>query len=40
LPYADLLELQTAVHAMGDKAVRDVHRDFIVVPMPGAIGGP
>jgi glyoxylase-like metal-dependent hydrolase (beta-lactamase superfamily II) len=34
LPYADLLELQAAVHAMGDKAVRDVHRDFIVVPAP------
>lgn len=32
LPYADLLELQTAVHAMGDKVVRDVHPDFIVTP--------
>jgi len=34
LPYADLLELQTAVHAMGDTAKRDVHPDFIVFPLP------
>jgi hydroxyacylglutathione hydrolase len=34
LPYADLLELQSAVHAMGDKIVRDVHPDFIVTPGP------
>ncbi|WP_293901985.1 MBL fold metallo-hydrolase [Phenylobacterium sp.] len=34
LPYADLLELQAAVHAMGDKAARDVHPDFIVTPIP------
>jgi len=34
LPYADLLELQAAVHKMGDKVVRDVHDDFIVVPLP------
>ncbi len=34
LPYADLLELQTAVHRMGDTAVRDVHDDFIVFPLP------
>ena len=32
--YADLLELQAAVHKMGDKVVRDVHDDFIVVPLP------
>jgi glyoxylase-like metal-dependent hydrolase (beta-lactamase superfamily II) len=34
LPYADLMELQAAVHAMGDKAARDVHPDFIVTPTP------
>ncbi len=34
LPYADLNELQAAVHAMGDKVARDVHPDFIVVPAP------
>jgi len=34
LPYAGLLELQKAVHAMGDKVVRDVHPDFIVTPTP------
>ena len=34
LPYADLKELQAAVHAMGDKVVRDVHPDFIVFPAP------
>jgi glyoxylase-like metal-dependent hydrolase (beta-lactamase superfamily II) len=34
LPYADLLELQAAVHAMGDTARRDVHPDFIVFPLP------
>ena len=34
LPYADLLELQAAVHRMGGKAVRDAHDDFIVVPLP------
>lgn len=34
LPYADLLELQEAVHVMGDKLVRDVHQDFIVTPTP------
>lgn len=33
LPYADLLELQVAVHKMGDTVVRDVHDDFIVVPL-------
>jgi hypothetical protein len=34
LPYADLLELQAALHAMGDTARRDVHPDFIIYPLP------
>ena len=34
LPYADLLELQAAVHAMGDTPKRDAHPDFIVFPLP------
>jgi len=34
LPYADLLALQAAVRAMGDTAGREVHPDFIVVPIP------
>jgi glyoxylase-like metal-dependent hydrolase (beta-lactamase superfamily II) len=34
LPYADLLQLQTAVRRMGDTPVRDVHPDFIVTPIP------
>ena len=34
LPYSDLLELQAAVHKMGDTPVRDVHNDFIVFPIP------
>ena len=34
LPYADLLELQAAVHKMGDKVQADVHDDFIVAPAP------
>jgi len=33
LPYADLLELQAAVHKMGDTVVKDVHHDFIVFPL-------
>ena len=33
LPYADVLELQTAIHRMGDSAVKDVHDDFIVFPL-------
>ncbi|HEV7386918.1 MAG TPA: MBL fold metallo-hydrolase [Phenylobacterium sp.] len=33
LPYGDLLELQAAVHKMGDNAVKDVHDDFIVFPL-------
>jgi glyoxylase-like metal-dependent hydrolase (beta-lactamase superfamily II) len=34
LPAADLLELQTAVHRMGETVVRDAHPDFIVQPLP------
>jgi glyoxylase-like metal-dependent hydrolase (beta-lactamase superfamily II) len=34
LPYADLLELQSAVHKMDGGVVRDVHADFIVYPLP------
>ena len=34
LPYADLLELQRSLHGMGDTAVREVHRDFVVFPVP------
>jgi hydroxyacylglutathione hydrolase len=34
LPYADLLELQAAVHAMGETVTKDVHDDFIVFPLP------
>lgn len=34
LPYADLLELQAAVGAMGDTVVRDVRPGFIVTPTP------
>jgi glyoxylase-like metal-dependent hydrolase (beta-lactamase superfamily II) len=34
LPYADLLKLQAALHAMGDAPKRDVHPDFIVFPLP------
>jgi glyoxylase-like metal-dependent hydrolase (beta-lactamase superfamily II) len=34
LPYADLLELQAAVHKMGDKPLKDVRDDFIVTPLP------
>jgi hydroxyacylglutathione hydrolase len=33
LPYADLLELQAAVHKMGDTGLKDVHDDFIVFPL-------
>jgi glyoxylase-like metal-dependent hydrolase (beta-lactamase superfamily II) len=36
LPYADLAELQAALHAMGDAVKRDVHPDFIVYPLPPA----
>lgn len=33
LPYADLLELQAAIHKMGETPVKDVHDDFIVFPL-------
>lgn len=32
LPYAALLELQAALHAMKDTPVREAHRDFIIYP--------
>jgi hydroxyacylglutathione hydrolase len=35
LPYARLLELQAALHRMGDEPRRDVHDDFIVYPTGG-----
>ncbi len=34
LPYSTLLELQSALHAMGEKPRLDVHNDFIVYPLP------
>ena len=34
LSYADLLELQAAVHKMGDTVARSVHDNFIVYPLP------
>jgi glyoxylase-like metal-dependent hydrolase (beta-lactamase superfamily II) len=34
LSYADLLELQAAVHKMGDTVARSVHDNFIVFPVP------
>ncbi|HEY0437952.1 MAG TPA: hypothetical protein VGC92_15035, partial [Phenylobacterium sp.] len=34
LPYADLAELQAAVHAQGEPPKRDAHADFIVFPLP------
>jgi glyoxylase-like metal-dependent hydrolase (beta-lactamase superfamily II) len=34
LPYADLLELQAAVHAMGDTPRIEKRADFIVFPLP------
>jgi len=34
LPYARLLELQSAVHAMGDVPRLEVHDDFIIYPLP------
>ena len=33
LPYADLLELQAAVHKMGETAAKDVRDDFIIFPL-------
>ena len=34
LPYADLLELDEAVRAMGSTPRREVHADFIITPIP------
>jgi glyoxylase-like metal-dependent hydrolase (beta-lactamase superfamily II) len=34
LPYARLIELQTAVHRMGDMPSLDIHPDFIIYPLP------
>jgi glyoxylase-like metal-dependent hydrolase (beta-lactamase superfamily II) len=34
LPYAALLELQAALHAMGDMPVRQIHSQFIIYPEP------
>jgi glyoxylase-like metal-dependent hydrolase (beta-lactamase superfamily II) len=34
LPYASLLELDAALHEMGDQPQLDVHRDFIIYPLP------
>jgi len=34
LPYAELLDLQSAVHRMGETAAKDIHDDFIVFPLP------
>jgi glyoxylase-like metal-dependent hydrolase (beta-lactamase superfamily II) len=33
LPYADLLELQDALHRMGGTPVRDTHDNFIIYPL-------
>jgi glyoxylase-like metal-dependent hydrolase (beta-lactamase superfamily II) len=34
LPYASLLELDAALHKMGDQPQLDVRRDFIIYPLP------
>jgi hydroxyacylglutathione hydrolase len=34
IPYGDLPELQTALHAMGDNLVQQAHRDFVIFPRP------
>jgi glyoxylase-like metal-dependent hydrolase (beta-lactamase superfamily II) len=34
LPYVSLLELDAALHKMGDQPQLDVHRDFIIYPLP------
>jgi glyoxylase-like metal-dependent hydrolase (beta-lactamase superfamily II) len=34
LPYASLLELDAALHKMGDQPQLDVHHDFIIYPLP------
>ncbi|MEQ1783316.1 MAG: MBL fold metallo-hydrolase [Hyphomonadaceae bacterium] len=40
LPVADIAELHDAVTAMGTTAVRDVHDDFIVSPLPPRLPTP
>ena len=34
ISYSNLPELQTALHAMGDSLVQQVHRDFVIFPEP------
>jgi glyoxylase-like metal-dependent hydrolase (beta-lactamase superfamily II) len=34
IPYSNLPELQTALHAMGDNLVQQAHRDFVIFPKP------
>jgi glyoxylase-like metal-dependent hydrolase (beta-lactamase superfamily II) len=34
LPYGALLELRAALHAMGDKPVREAHGSFVIYPLP------
>jgi nucleoside-diphosphate-sugar epimerase len=34
ISYANLPELQTALHAMGDNLVQEAHRDFVIFPKP------
>ena len=34
LPYADFLELHASVDKMGPQAQLDVHKDFILYPLP------
>jgi glyoxylase-like metal-dependent hydrolase (beta-lactamase superfamily II) len=34
MPYARLIELQAAVHRMGDMPFLDIHPDFIIYPLP------
>jgi glyoxylase-like metal-dependent hydrolase (beta-lactamase superfamily II) len=40
LPYADLLELQAALHRMGETPARDMHDDFIVSPLTPRVPKP
>jgi hypothetical protein len=34
LPYSALLALQKSIHGMGDQPRLDIHRDFILYPVP------
>jgi hydroxyacylglutathione hydrolase len=34
IPYSNIPELQTALHAMGDTLVQEAHRDFVIFPKP------